>query len=278
MSPVLCRHALRVFEASFSQTRAASVNMSNAVARIAENVAEVRGRIATAAARSGRAADAVTLVAVTKYVSDEAVRGVVAAGCKELGESRPQQIWQRASDLVGLPIRWHMIGHLQRNKVRRTLPVVSLIHSVDSARLLAAIDEELAHLPAASSGEGRRPDAGDTAIRRQAVLLEVNVSGETAKHGLRPAEVEPLLASLAECRHVGVRGLMCMAGLEGDLDTARREFASLRELRDHLRPRCPPEATLDELSMGMSGDFEVAVEEGATLVRVGSALFEGIAN
>ncbi len=104
----------------------------------------------------------------------------------------------------------------------------------------------------------------------------MNISGEAAKHGFAPEAIEPFLAEVAGYRNVAVRGLMCMAGLEGGLETARRDFAALRELRDRLRPRCPPGVTLDELSMGMSGDFEVAIEEGATIVRVGSALFEGI--
>jgi PLP dependent protein len=224
--------------------------------RIAENVAEIRGRIADAAARSGRAASDITLVAVTKYVSVDIIQPLVAAGCCDLGESRPQQLWERAPALADLPIRWHLIGHLQRNKIRRTLPLVTLIHSVDSPRLMAAVDEECT---------GPMP-----------VLLEVNVSGETAKHGFSPDAIEPFLLELAGYRNIAVRGLMCMAGLEGDLDAARRDFAALRELRDRLRPRCPMGVSLDELSMGMSGDFEVAIEEGATIVRIGSALFEGI--
>ena len=108
------------------------------------------------------------------------------------------------------------------------------------------------------------------------MLLEVNVSGEAAKHGLAPESLEPVLAEAAGYRKVAVGGLMCMAGLEGGQEKARRDFAALRELRDRLRPRCPAGVNLDELSMGMSGDFEVAIEEGATIVRVGSALFEGI--
>ena len=116
--------------------------MRDDATRIAENVAGIRGRIADAAARSGRSADAVTLVAVTKYVAADVIRRVVAAGCRDLGESRPQQLWERAEELADLPIRWHLIGHLQRNKVRRTLPLVTMLHSVDSPRLLAAIDEE----------------------------------------------------------------------------------------------------------------------------------------
>ncbi|MEN6449402.1 MAG: YggS family pyridoxal phosphate-dependent enzyme, partial [Thermoguttaceae bacterium] len=251
--------------------------MSNVAERIAENVALVRRRIAAAAARSGRAADAVTLVAVTKYVPIDAARSLVTLGCHDLGESRPQQLWQRAAELADLPIRWHMIGHLQRNKAARTLPLVSMIHSVDRQRLLAAIDAELASPSAARRAiEGQISDFPRSRFEPVSgalpVLLEVNVSGESAKHGFSPGDIEPLLAGLAGYRNVSVRGLMCMAGLEGDRETARREFASLRELRDRLRPRCPPEVALDELSMGMSGDFEVAIEEGATIVRVGSAL------
>ena len=108
------------------------------------------------------------------------------------------------------------------------------------------------------------------------VLLEVNTSGETAKGGFAPEEIEPALPKLAEYRHLEIRGLMCMAALEGGLDAARRNFADLRDLRDRLRANCPENIRLDELSMGMSGDYEVAIEEGATIVRVGSALFEGI--
>jgi pyridoxal phosphate enzyme (YggS family) len=243
--------------------------MSNPSARIAENLAAVRGRIAAAAARSGRAADAITLLAVTKYVSAEIVRLLVEAGCRELGESRPQELWDKAAALADLPVRWHMVGHLQRNKVRRTLPLVAMIHSIDSPRLLEAVEHELAGAPddpaRQSRGDGRLP-----------VLLEVNTSGEAAKGGFAPDGVERLLEELSSYPHLSVRGLMCMAALEGGLDEARRDFAALRELRDRLRSGCPPGVTLDELSMGMSGDFPVAIEEGATIVRVGSALFEGV--
>jgi PLP dependent protein len=228
--------------------------MAQHTAQIAENVARVRGRIAGAAARSGRSADAVTLVAVTKYAPVELLWPLVEAGCADLGESRPQQLWDRAAALGDLPVRWHMIGHLQRNKVRRTLPLCSMIHSIDSPRLLDTVEAE--------------------ADRPVSVLLEVNVSGEEAKQGFAPSEVEPFLATLSPVRHVTVRGLMCMAALEGGPDAARRDFAALRELRDRLRPCCPAGVMLDELSMGMSGDFEAAIEEGATIVRIGSALFE----
>jgi hypothetical protein len=226
--------------------------------RIAENLDRVRARMAAAAAHAGRDPATVRLVAVTKYVGPEAIRALVEVGCTDLGESRPQQLWDRAAALSGLPIRWHMIGHLQRNKVRRTAPLVDMVHSVDSLRLIAELD--------AAAGQ---------CGRRLPILLEVNVSGEAAKDGLAAVEVEPLLPQLAGYGHVEVRGLMCMAGLEGDLDAARRQFAALRSLGQRLARNCPPGVRLDELSMGMSGDFEAAIEEGATIVRIGSALFEG---
>jgi PLP dependent protein len=278
------QRAVALFRSSFIIHHSSFSSMPDIAVRIAENVARVRGQIADAAARSGRTADQITLVAVTKYVSAELVRPLVAAGCTELGESRPQQLWEKAAQLADLPIRWHLVGQLQRNKVRRTLPLVAMIHSIDSPRLLAAIEEEcgakMSPLPP-GEGQGERADpaldqpSSDPRIQSVRVLLEVNISGEQAKHGFQPEMIEPLLAELAGYRHLEVRGLMCMAALEGGLDVARRDFAALRDLRDRLRCQCPPGVTLDELSMGMSGDFEVAIEEGATIVRVGSALFEG---
>ena len=233
--------------------------MPDLTTQIAENLAEVHGRIADAAARSGRNAQQITLVGVTKYVGPAEVRALVAAGCTELGESRPQQLWEKAEALKDLSVRWHMIGHLQRNKARRTLPLILMIHSIDSARLARAVDTAAGELS-----------------RRVPVLLEVNISGESAKHGLEPDAVEPLLEELAECGNIEVRGLMCMAGLQSGLAGAGADFAKLRQLRDRLRENCPEGITLDELSMGMSGDFEAAIEEGATIVRVGTALFHGV--
>ena len=226
--------------------------------RIGKNLSMVRQRIAAAAMRSGRRGKEIKLVAVTKYVGKAEIEALVAAGCSDLGESRPQQLWQRADELADLPIRWHMIGHLQRNKVRRTLPLASMIHSADSVRIIKAIDETAADLG-----------------RRAAILLEVNTSGEPAKGGFQAHEVEPLLPELAQFENTDIRGLMCMASLEGGQEAARRDFAALRKLRDRMLAHCPPEIVLHELSMGMSGDYEIAIEEGATIVRIGSALFEG---
>ncbi len=233
--------------------------MPDLAQRIARNLADVRARIADAAAAAGRSADQIALVAVTKYVGEAEVRALVEAGCRLLGENRPQQLWEKAEACRDLPIRWHMVGHLQRNKVRRTLPLVDMVQSVDSPRLLAAIERACAELGS-----------------RVAVLLEVNVSGESAKHGFDPGEVQPLFDELTGYRHVEVRGLMCMASFEGGIDAARRDFAALRALRDRLRADCPEGTRLDELSMGMSGDFEAAIRQGATIVRIGSALYEGL--
>lgn len=219
----------------------------------------MQGRIAAAATQAGRRPEAVRLVAVTKYVDAATTRLLVDAGCRDLGEARPQQLWDKAAALADLGIRWHLIGHLQRNKVRRTLPLVHLLHSGDSLRLLEEVDAERASQPAPLP-----------------VLLEVNVSGDAAKHGFAPDDVAPLAEALTKLTHLDVRGLMCMAGLEGSAADARREFAALRELRDRLRCEWSGRYTLDELSMGMSGDFEAAVAEGSTLVRVGSALFAGL--
>jgi len=227
--------------------------------RIANNVAAVKQRIAEAAKRSGRDTADVCLVAVTKYVDTETTRAIFLAGCQDLGESRPQQLWSKAEALAGIEARWHMVGHLQRNKVARTLPLVSLLHSMDSLRLARELEREAAKL--------------DRTIN---VLLEVNISGDTAKHGFSPDDVEPALPELAQLAHVRVQGLMTMAHREGGVDVARADFAALRDLRDRLSNVCPQNVSLAQLSMGMSGDFEAAIAEGATIVRVGSVLFEGI--
>jgi pyridoxal phosphate enzyme (YggS family) len=227
--------------------------------RIADNLANVQGRIAAAAARSGRGADSVRLVAATKYVSAETARALVEAGCTNLAESRPQELWSKAAALADLPVHWHLIGHLQRNKLRRTLPLVTLVHSLDSPRLLMAIEDEAAV-------QGQIVEA----------LVEVNISNDPTKTGLPAAELASLLAQAMDCPHVRVRGLMGMAALEGDLAQARVEFARLRALRERTAAQLGRHLTLDELSMGMSGDYEVAIEEGATMVRIGSALYEGI--
>jgi pyridoxal phosphate enzyme (YggS family) len=226
---------------------------------IAENLARVRGRIADAARAAGRSPDEVTLLGVTKYVEPDVAMLLFDAGLSDLAESRPQQLWRKADTFGDLPVRWHMVGHLQRNKLRRSVPMISLLHSLDSPRLAEALDAQMA-----ATG-GRLP-----------ALVEVNISGDDRKHGFMPGDVEPLLEDLAQRQHLEIRGLMAMASLEGGVDRARHNFAALRQLRDRLRANCPDGMGMDELSMGMSGDFAEAIAEGATIVRIGTALFEGV--
>jgi len=208
---------------------------------------DVRARIATACERSGRAPDEVTLVAVTKgHDIDEIRRHVLDHGHHILGENRVQE-WRTKQVALGPDIEWHLIGHLQRNKVKY-LTGVRLIHSLDSERLADALENE-----AAKRGERCR------------VLVEVNVAGEAAKHGVAPADATMLIAHVRSLPHVELAGLMTMAPYSSDPETSRPVFRELRRLGDTLG--------VPGLSMGMSADFEVAVEEGATWVRVGTALF-----
>jgi pyridoxal phosphate enzyme (YggS family) len=227
--------------------------------QLKKNVESIRRRIEVAAQKSGRSADQITLIGVTKYVDAAMTRAVFEAGCLDLGENRPQVLWDKAQETIDLSINWHMIGHLQRNKVKRTVACSTLIHSVDSLRLLTAIN-----------------DAGANENKVVDVLIEVNVSGEEAKHGFKPDELSSVISDAGQLKNVSILGLMCMAGLNGDKDSARNEFASLRKLRDENQNPSSLNVQLKELSMGMSGDFEVAIEEGATMVRVGSLLFHGI--
>ena len=229
--------------------------------RCLANLATIRGRIAAACNRAGRSADEVRLIAVTKYVDVAITQAVAECGCLDLAESRPQQLWDKATCLANaIPaVRWHLVGHLQRNKVRRTLPVVSLLHTLDSERLLAALEAEAA-------ATGRICD----------VLVEVNVSPDPERSGAKPADVPALVAAVARSPHVSLRGLMGMASHpDSPAADARRDFARLRDLRDRLTADVPADA-LRDLSMGMSGDFEAAILEGSTMVRIGSALFDGL--
>jgi pyridoxal phosphate enzyme (YggS family) len=225
---------------------------------IARNLRRVRDRIAGACTRAGRNPAEVSLVAVTKYARLDWVRALVRQGECELGESRPQQLVKRASELTE-PVHWQLIGSLQRNKVRLVLPYVSRIHSVDSVRLLEAIDRV----------------AGELGLRPR-LLLEVRFSGEEAKHGFEPEDLRRCWDEVQSFPHVRLEGLMTMAAYADDPEAARPAFAGLRQLRNELRSRISDAAALSHLSMGMSGDFEVAIEEGATLVRIGSALWEGL--
>lgn len=225
---------------------------------LSSNLHRVRERIAEACARARRSTDEVTLIAVTKYAELDWVRNLIDLGVEDLGESRPQQLIARAGQLPP-HVCWHQIGHLQRNKADILLPVVSRIHSVDSLRLI----EQLAK---SADKRGCRPH----------ILLEVNVSGETSKDGFTVDELLAAWPLILEHDSVAVDGLMTMAPHEDDPAVARSAFRGLRELRNRLRNASGGCDHLPDLSMGMSGDFEIGIEEGATLIRVGSSLFEGL--
>ncbi len=230
-------------------------------ARCRDNLQAVKDRVTAACCQAGRGADTVRVIGVTKYVGLSLTRAVLAAGCRDLGESRPQALWEKAAALDDepLPPRWHLIGHLQRNKAARTLAVRPLIHTVDSERLAAALSREAV----ASGNEGE-------------LLIEVNLSGDATRSGVQPAAAAELITAVCGLPGLLLRGLMGMASHPEAGRDPRQEFASLRELRDQLVGRFPAAGGLPELSMGMSGDFEAAILEGSTMVRIGSALFEGL--
>jgi len=225
---------------------------------LADRVGALDQRLRAACRRSGRARHEVTLVAVTKTISPAVAALLPDLGILDLGESRPQELWRKAAALPKT-VRWHLVGHLQRNKVERTMPLVHLIHSVDNLRLLEALDQEAAKRAQSLS-----------------VLLEVNASREPAKHGFAPEEISGLVPKIKTLQHVRILGLMTMAALAAQPEYCRPTFAAVRALRDRLRNELSPPNCLKHLSMGMSNDFEVAIEEGATHVRIGTALFEGL--
>ena len=234
--------------------------MTTIANRIADNLARVRARISQACQRAGRDSDDVTLVCVTKYAQPEWIDGLLECGELVLGENRPQQLEQRASRFSDR-IQWHLIGQLQRNKVRRTLAVASMIHSVDSMKLLERID-------AIANDDGHHP----------AVLLQVNIAGEDSKGGFTSEMLHDAWSRIHSLESVNVRGLMTMAPLSDDPRTSRDIFDRLHQLARKLRTDRVGQGgeRLTELSMGMSNDFEVAVEAGATMIRLGRTLFEGL--
>ncbi|MGH9869835.1 MAG: YggS family pyridoxal phosphate-dependent enzyme [Candidatus Polarisedimenticolia bacterium] len=223
-------------------------------AHIGAALASISGRIAAAAARAGRDPSSVTLIGVTKTVDPQRVRAAVDAGLQHLGENRVQEAEGKQRALGELPgVRWHLIGHLQSNKAAHAAEMFDCVHSVDSLDL------------------GRRLDRA--ASRRTTplqILVQVDLGHEPTKHGVDERALEALVSELSRCGHIEVRGLMTIPPLAEDPETSRPFFRHLVGLRDRLAASGHP---LPELSMGMTGDFEVAVEEGATLVRVGRALF-----
>lgn len=227
-------------------------------ADIARNLATVRERLREAALGAGRAPDDVRLVAVSKTFGLEHIAAAVEAGQRDFGENRVQEALQKIAGSADLSIRWHLIGSLQSNKVRKAVPCFSAIHSVDSVRLLEAID-------AAASAAGASPE----------LLVQVDLAGEATKHGAPPAEARAIVAAMARCRSARGVGLMTIPPFFDNPENARPYFAQLRALRETLLRDGVDPSIIRELSMGMSHDYHVAVQEGATMVRIGTAIFGG---
>jgi pyridoxal phosphate enzyme (YggS family) len=232
----------------------AAAEYGSSAPAVAERLQAVRARIAAAAQRSGRDAASVTLVGITKGVDAALAREAFEAGLCDLGENRVAEALEKIR-AVGPGPRWHLVGHLQRNKARRAAGVFTMIHSIDGPALARALDRAT-------------HDLG----RRIPVLIEVNVAGEPSKFGVRPQEAGDLVRVVVACPHLEAVGLMTVAPLCDDPEAVRPVFRRLRLLRDRLRDG-PAGEGFCELSMGMSGDYEVAIEEGATLVRIGRAIF-----
>ena len=246
---------------------------------LSEKLDEVRDKIAAAAAKAKREPGEVTLVAVTKTAAPEQIREIVQLGVSDLGESRVQVLTQRAAQMneqlqrrmtvgggatgasaesAAKPVRWHMIGHLQRNKVKAVLPLVSLVHSIDSLRLAEEIDAQAAKVN-----------------RKVPVLMQVNAGEEPQKHGVAVGAAVHLAEQIDSMPNLQLVGLMTMAPLEESESKVRQAFSRTREIFEELRWHKIGGAGLRHLSMGMSNDFEMAIAEGATMVRIGTLLFGG---
>lgn len=228
-------------------------------AALAAKWQKVQGRVAAAAERAGREPSSILVVAVTKTHPAAVAAEAVRCGITDLGENYVQEMLGKKEELEALgvgPVRWHFIGHLQRNKAKYIVPFCELIHSVDSERLGREIDKRAAKVG-----------------RRQRVLIEVNVSGEESKFGVAPNRVRELAEMLLTLEHVELRGLMTMAPYSDEPEASRPIYRRLAQLAAELADAGIPPEALGELSMGMTQDFEVAIEEGATIVRIGTAIF-----
>ena len=221
-------------------------------------LASVRDRVARAAGRARRDPASIRIVAVSKTFTAEHVRVAADAGQLDFGENKVQEGLQKIAQTADLQIKWHLVGHLQSNKARKAGARFDVVHSMDSAGLIGKLDE-------AARAEGRTLD----------LLVQVDLAGEATKHGAQEAELAPIFDAARRCRAARVVGLMLLPPATDDPQGARPYFRALRDMRDRLLARDVDGSTVGELSMGMSHDFEVAVEEGATLVRVGTAIFGG---
>ncbi len=222
---------------------------------ISENLKRVQERIQRSCARVGRSPDSVRIIAVTKTHPASLVQQAIDAGLLDLGESRVQELLAKSPQIQS-PVRWHMIGHLQSNKVRKIVGLVDCIQSIDSLDLADAVERV----------------AAERGLTVQ-VLVQVNTSGEESKFGCSPEHAEGLVNGVAQLPHLRVLGLMTLGKLSADPEEARPGFAQLRELSQTIQARNRPGVSMQVLSMGMSSDFEIAIEEGANWVRMGEILF-----
>ncbi len=223
---------------------------------IADQLQDVRRRIDAAAQRSGRPSSSIRLIAVSKTFPADAVREAHAAGQLDFGENKVQEGLGKAAEIGRPEIRWHLIGHLQSNKAKKAAAVFSAIHSVDSVDLVKRID-------AGAAEAGTAPE----------LLIQADLAGETTKFGAPPADIPAIIDAALACRAATLRGLMVIPPWSDNPEDVRPWFRQLRALRDSLVASGVPAASLAELSMGMSHDFEAAIEEGSTIVRVGTAIF-----
>lgn len=222
---------------------------------VVENLAEVERRVCEACSRAGRSRDEVTLIAVSKTKPVSMIEELLPGGTRDFGENKVQELCEKYEQLPK-DIRWHLIGHLQRNKVKYVVDKACLIHSVDSLRLAQAISEE--------------------GVKKQLtvpVLVEVNVAGEESKFGVRPEDTESLVREIAKLPGISVQGLMTIAPFVEEPEENRVHFANLKKLCVDIKMKNIDNVSMNVLSMGMTGDFEVAIEEGATMVRVGTGIF-----
>lgn len=241
--------------------------MTAARKKISDNLQRIRDNISASARRVRREPDDIQILAVTKAAEVDDIKTLIDLGVTDLGENRAKQLVERAEEITAWlgrkknqppePIRWHMIGHLQRNKVKSVLPVASMIHSVDTLRLAEEID--------------RRAEQGGLTVD---ILLEVNCSSEPQKYGVSVGAVAHMVDQISTMEHLRMVGLMTMAALSSNPENARPTFVRLRELFEDMRREKIGGSDFRHLSMGMSQDYEVAVEEGATILRIGTAVFE----
>lgn len=223
---------------------------------IADRLNDVLERIERACARVGRSPSEIKLVAVSKTFPPEAIREVVLSGVKAIGENKVQEALGKYESLKDLNIEWHMVGYLQRNKVKKALQIFDMIQSLDRLSLAKEIDEEAEKL----------------GLEKVKVLVEVNISGEATKHGIEPERLFEFLDLLRDFKRLDIRGLMTIGPLTDDLNRIREAFRRMRDLCERAR-REFPHLSLDYLSMGMTDDFEIAIEEGSNMLRIGRAIF-----